>query len=657
MGFRLAGANISEANKCAKVETSATNLRSTLSSVGIAIGGAVFFRTRDHVQGILDLDDDDLIAQGRMTFMQFFGFTALTMPSIAGVASKQLAGSKELPTVMKSFMGLGESALEAAVSGCPKYLGGGIVLLVFLALFFLGIVYFTRPGGPVQEMTEYTKTGPQPTPVPYIDLPVSRGLDNMEHAVLELLPGQTIEVAEPPSDMTAAASSSSMPRPPPPPPRGEQVTGSKFGAGVSMQAEVTYADDGRARQTHVEMVTITIGGAAMGAEPEDGTVLLRGFLPCVCVCERERDREGERERGGDGDVSRRVCVCVRVCVFSDDCIHRPGLIYACCVGPKPFDHNGDMTIEDWVETEQKPPKLEGERQKLVDEIADMQTQIEQNKRLTSDERLDALQKKAAATKDPKTRQQLTEEHEKLKLLLSETKKIEKEKNLMADRLQNFPDAQLAYLQKQIDEKQRQIEEENRSGADQAPKAWVVEQLQGKSKEEDPKGYEQCLAEWTALGSERQRNLKESFAVKLEQERVYLQGLRDETGRKARFGAVEAEAMKLLVDEINAEKENIGWTQENPVESETLNVLREDLMSIVDAQFWPPYVRMLLYVPMLPSIVKQWIINEIVFIWSKRAKEKDPSLAKKDKFVGPMSQFPNFGGHKPKNATAQVCTSL
>jgi hypothetical protein len=61
--------------------------------------------------------------------------------------------------------------------------------------------------------------------------------------------------------------------------------------------------------------------------------------------------------------------------------------------------------------------------------------------------------------------------------------------------------------------------------------------------------------------------------------------------------------------------------------------------------------------MLPSIVKQWIINEIVFIWSKRAKEKDPSLAKKDKFVGPMSQFPNFGGHKPKNATAQVCTSL
>jgi hypothetical protein len=543
MGFRLAGANISEANKCAKVETSATNLRSTLSSAGIAIGSAFATRARDHVQGILDLDDDDLIAQGKMTFMQFFGFSALTMPSITGAASKELAGSKELPTVMKSFMGLGESALEAAVSGCPKYLGGGIVLLVFLALFFLFIFYVTRPGGPVTDLTEYTRTGPQP--IVFLDAEVPRH-DNKEHTSLQLLPGQTIEVVErakPLSVATAAASASSMPRPAPPPLRGEQVTGSKFGAGVSMQAELTYADGGRARQTHVEMVTITIGGAAMGAEV------------------------GHQDH---------------------------------------WDPDGLEWIEDWVETEQKPPT---EKTKLEEEIADKQAEI------------DVVERRIRAKKN--TNSNLKDDEES-------RKKFQDEVDQMEERLRNFPDSQFMFLENEI----------QKSGA-------------------DPREVQMLEMRLEKLGSETGWEKEEK------QNGLW------RPGKKAKFRAVEAQAMRLLVDDIKAEKENIGWTEENPAgldvrpggndESETLKLLREDLTSLVDAQnsCLPEWLKWLIYyVPMLPSIVKQWFINEILFFMSKRAKGKDPSKAKGDKFVGPMSQFPNFGGYKPKaDPAAQVCTSV
>ena len=551
MGFRLEAANISEANKCAKVETSAKNLRSTLSSAAIAIGSAFTLRTRDHVKGILDLNDDDLIAQGRLTFMQFFGLTALTMPSITGVASKELAGSKETPTVMKSFMGLGESALEAAVSGCPKYLIGGIVLLVFLALFFLGIFYVTRPGGPVTDLTVYTRTGPQP--IVFLDAEVPRH-DNKEeeHSVVELLPGQTIEVVErakPQSVATAAASASSMPRPPLPPPKGEQVTGSKFGAGVSMPAELTYADGGRARQTHVEMVTITIGGAAMGAEVG-----------------HQKDWTAARDCG--------------------------------------------EWIEEWVKIDQEPPT---EKSRLEKEIADKQAEI------------DELERRIRAKKNANSNFKDDEESKK---------QIQDEVDKMAERLRNFPDLQFKFLENTKIEIQK-------SGADPPEVQKLEIRLKNLGSE---------------TGWEKEENEDGSWRP----------------GKKIMFGAVEAQAMRLLVKQIDAEKENIGWTKKNPAgldgslqvgpggkdESATLKLLREDLTSFVDAEGKPDWMKRLLALPMLPSIVKQWFINEILFYKSKQAKGKDPSKARGNEFVGPMSQFPNFGGYTPKaDPAAQVCTSV
>ena len=190
MGFRLQSGNITEADKCAKVEKSATELRSTMSTVAIAIASAFGTRIATHVRGILDLPDEDLVTQGRLTFAQFFGFTAVTLPTLTKGASKELAGSKEMPTVMKSFMGAGEAALEAAFSGCPKYLYGGIAVLVFLVLFFICLWYCINK---TTEYTEYTRTGPQPAPTMFDpDFKQSE-----EDGVLELLPGQDYELQAP----------------------------------------------------------------------------------------------------------------------------------------------------------------------------------------------------------------------------------------------------------------------------------------------------------------------------------------------------------------------------------------------------------------------------------------------------------------------------
>jgi len=509
MGFRLAGANITEANKCAKVEKSATDLRSTVSSVAIAIGAAFATRTRDHVQGILELPDDDLITQGRMTFMQFFGLTALTMPSIAGVASKQLAGSKELPTVMKSFMGLGEAALEAAVSGCPKYLGGGIVVLVVIALFFLGIVYVTRPYGPAQTSTEYTPTGPQPLETPF-DQKVSRRVNT--DLVLDLLPGQTWELVKPP--------------------RGEQVTGSSFGTGVPMQGmvggELTY-DAGRARQTDVEMITITIGGAAMG-----------------------------------------------------------------CCSPL-HDPEEDRPIEEVVRDAQEQGKdvIPPEQTTLQNETDEMKKQIK-----AREKEIRALEKKKPATAED--RQLLAQKQKDLSELKENTLRNEVT-------LQSFEVKYPQYLQERIEELKKLIA--------------------------DGQGTIPNLTE------------KKNLELKL---------------RNARLNRAEAQTMALLVQEIEVEKEAIDWDPNMPEEelSETLKLLRNDLHLMWNAQECPQWVKLLLYIVMLPSTFKQYVINNIVFYASAKLKDKDPSKENDDKFVGPISQFPNFGGHLPKeNPSDQVCMSV
>jgi hypothetical protein len=528
MGFRLAGANISEANKCAKVEKSASELRGTVSSVAIAVGAAFATRTRDHVQGILELPYDDLIAQGKMTWMQFFGFTALTVPSVVGAASKNLAGSKELPTVMKSFMGLSEAALEATASGCPQYLAGGIVVLVVVVLLLLFIAFYTRPSGPVQENTSYTRTGPQPVPFldQYVPLP-----DYKEHAVLELLPGQTWELVKQP--------------------RGEQVTGSRFGAGVPMQGmtghwtavpSVMMSTDltqngGLARQTHVEMVSITIGGAAMGAEGGE-----------------------EGAEGGEGGVE-------------------------------------GEPIEDEVQAYLNSPQETQEKKRLENEIYLLQEKIND-----MDKQLDRDRKKKPATNP--------------RLLSQKQKELDKDKKeliAMETRLLDFPEAQKLFLEKTL--------------------------AQLKNEKPGAGGDTSAI--------ERQKNDLDARLQTL---------IKETQGREYRFEAEQAKTMELLLEQIKEEKDVI---KDAGLEtSATLVLLRKNLETIWSAKDYPFWMRQLILIIMLPSVIKQYVINEIIFYASSKVKEKDPSKAKGDKFVGPMTQFPNFGGHKPKSSpAAQVCTSV
>jgi hypothetical protein len=589
MGLRLAGANVSEANKCIKVEKSVSELKGTVSGLAIAFGGAFFLRTIAHVNGILDLPDDDLITQGRMTPMQFLGFTALAVPSNAGAASQNLFGSKELPTVMKSFMGLSEAALEATVSGCPQYLAGGIVVLVVVVLLLLFIVYVTRPGGPVDAYTIYEPTGPQP--VPFLDQPVSRS-DNKEHAVLELLPGQTWELVKPVKK----------------PQRGEQVTGSSFGAGVPMQGmtshrtvvpSVTMSDDltydgGLTRQTHVEMVSITIGGAEGG--------------------------DDDRTQGTEGGD------CFPVCAGGGD------------------DSAGDP-IEDLVSRELRPAKIM--REKYEQEIEDLQTKIEdQEKQLARD------RKKKPAT-DPELLSQKQDQLAKDKIELFEMQK----------RLQNFPTAQLDFLKKQIAAKVVEINATQRAGKDTGPIERQKEDLElDKTELSDATMAEVAQQKRIADKQQEIDDKQKEIDVKkrdggdtwkLEREKKRL----EREKKLLRFISQEAQAFELtaiefLLKEIEAEKdiiEDAGLTT-----SATLDLRRKELKMIWDSPVW---MRPLISIITLPSLVKQIVINKIIFIATSKLKEKDPTKAKRFTFVGKIEQFPNFGGYTPIfDPAAQVCTS-
>jgi len=198
--------------------------------------------------------------------------------------------------------------------------------------------------------------------------------------------------------------------------------------------------------------------------------------------------------------------------------------------------DGTEWIEDQVKKEQKPSD---EQTTLEKEIEDKQTQIDDLKR-----RIGALEKMQAAATDPATRQQLLDEKK-------EKKKIQNAIDAMEERLRNFPYAQLKFLQKQIVEKEGQAGEQNRAGA-------------------DPREVQRLKNELEKLDDRRDK-------------------LGKETGKKAKFNAAEAQAMALLVEMIDAEKEAIGWTRENPNgldvseggqdESETLKLLRGDLRAM------------------------------------------------------------------------------
>jgi hypothetical protein len=84
------------------------------------------------------------------------------------------------------------------------------------------------------------------------------------------------------------------------------------------------------------------------------------------------------------------------------------------------------------------------------------------------------------------------------------------------------------------------------------------------------------------------------------------------------------------------------------EFETIDLLREELQTIWDTRESSFGMRQLISIIMVPSVIKQYVINEIIFYLSSQVKEKDPSKAKGSTFVGPMKQFPNFGGHKPNS---------
>jgi len=149
--------NATDVNKCKKLETSATNLRSTIVSFAVGLGTSTVTRAGTYVKGYLDQPEADIIAAGRLSFLQFFGFT-----SIAGAAQAvqtTLAGSAEIPVIQKGFMGIGEAALESAVSGCREYRNGAIATLVFLGLFFLLAWWIVTSAS---SKVDFNPTGPQP---------------------------------------------------------------------------------------------------------------------------------------------------------------------------------------------------------------------------------------------------------------------------------------------------------------------------------------------------------------------------------------------------------------------------------------------------------------------------------------------------------------
>ena len=184
--------NATDVNKCKKVETSATNLRSTLVSFAVGLGTSTVTRAGTYVKGYLDQPEADIITAGRLSFLQFFGFT-----SIAGAAQAvqtTLAGSAEIPVIQKGFMGVGEAALESAVSGCREYRNGAIATLVFLGLFFLLAWWIVISAS---SKVDFNPTGPQNLPIlwPVVQDEPQREFD---HELL-LTEGQDYEIIPPPA--------------------------------------------------------------------------------------------------------------------------------------------------------------------------------------------------------------------------------------------------------------------------------------------------------------------------------------------------------------------------------------------------------------------------------------------------------------------------
>jgi len=184
--------NAADVNKCKKVETSATNLRSTIVSFAVGLGTSTVTRAGTYVKGYLDQPEVDIIAAGRLSFLQFFGFT-----SIAGAAQAvqtTLAGSAEIPVIQKGFMGVGEAALESAVSGCREYRNGAIATLVFLGLFFLLAWWIVTSAS---SKVDFNPTGPQKVPILY-PLNQDKPESEFDHELL-LTEGQDYEIIPPPA--------------------------------------------------------------------------------------------------------------------------------------------------------------------------------------------------------------------------------------------------------------------------------------------------------------------------------------------------------------------------------------------------------------------------------------------------------------------------
>ena len=185
--------NTAEVNKCKQVETSATNLRTTIVSFAIGLGTSTVTRAGAYVKGYLDQPEADIIKAGRLSFLQFFGFS-----SVAGAAQAvqtTLAGSAEIPVILKGFMGIGEAALESAVSGCREYRSGAIGTLVFLGLFFLlawGILY------EASDSVNFNETGPQVLPPDWYPGKTMTTPTTFDHE-LALSEGQDYEIIPPPA--------------------------------------------------------------------------------------------------------------------------------------------------------------------------------------------------------------------------------------------------------------------------------------------------------------------------------------------------------------------------------------------------------------------------------------------------------------------------
>jgi len=165
-----------------------------MSSFAIGLATTTATRAGMHVKGYLDQPEPDIISAGRLSWLQFFGFSSAA--GAAATVQDTLAGSKEIPIIQKGFMGVGEAALEAAVAGCPDYMYGGIAVIAVLVILAIIAFFLIKY---VQTKVDFNETGPQPLGLLWIigggkkDPPAASEFDHE----LELLPGQRINVIPP----------------------------------------------------------------------------------------------------------------------------------------------------------------------------------------------------------------------------------------------------------------------------------------------------------------------------------------------------------------------------------------------------------------------------------------------------------------------------